>query len=681
MQLAWARMSRRLADGFLKQSARLRPTGLKTWEQESPPQHLLPMLVLPQDGAETNWCAHIFDLLGSGPQEMRLRLNHPSDDLPRAWNRRYKLLRSMLPIEYRLMDWQRDARSGYRWSARQWHRSIRYGHIPGVDVKWPWELARLQHLPPMAARLQAASPELRRRVEGELRAQIIDFVMQNPPGFGVNWVCAMDVGIRAANLVVAVDLARAAGTRYDDGFLTLVSATLRDHGRFLTQNLEWGSLCSNHYLADVVGLLYCAAFLPVDRETSSWLAFAGRELALQLRQQFHADGSNFEASTCYHRLSGEMMLYGMAMMLHLAARRPGEVGGWWTGHTPSYHPPPEAPPLPDRVTPAGVRVPFDETDAIRLAGIGGFTSAILRRDGSIPLVGDDDSGRFMRLGYSADAYADLVSHEHLPAAIAALFAQSMRSVVATAEANWIREWVGPAALIKPERTLEPVGRRLNSHSDFGLYVWNKGRFRLTLRCGPVGQNGNGGHAHSDQLAITLDVDGQAMAIDPGTAVYTPDPETRNRFRSARAHSGIVVPQTEPNEWLPGGPGLFSMKDCSHAAMLFAAESGAKAEHVGYGVVVRREIVLHDNDIELDDRMNALPATAFCQLVLHPTVEPEIRNGAKCALKIKGDTALIAYAPAGAFWTEDVLFSPSYGRLAPTKALCWRGGRLRLEIPS
>jgi hypothetical protein len=679
-RLVWARMSRWLADGARKQVARLCPTGLKTWKQESLPQNLLPVLVLPQDGAETNWCEHIFDLLGSGPQRTSLQLAHPLADLPRAWRRRYRLLRSMLPGDYQLIDWQRDAKSGHRWSARQWHHSIRYGHIAGVDVKWPWELARMQHLPPMAGRLQSAPSESRIRLEKELRAQIIDFVMQNPPGFGVNWVCAMDVGIRAANIAVAVDLAHAAGTRYDDGFLTLVSTSLRDHGRFLTQNLEWGSLCSNHYLADVVGLLYCAAYLPVDRETSNWLAFAGREIVQQLRQQFHPDGTNFEASTCYHRLSGEMMLYGVAMMLHLAARRPGEVVGWWAGHTPSYHPPPEAPPLPDGANSAGTRVLFNPDNSNRLAGIGAFTATLLRRDGSVPLIGDDDSGRFMRLGYSADAYADLVSHEHLPAAIAALFANSGIGVITTAESNWIKEWVGPSALAIPAQPLEPAGRRFVRHLDFGLYVWNKSRFRLTLRCGSVGQNGNGGHAHSDQLAVTLDLDGQAVAIDPGTAVYTPDPETRNRFRSARAHSGIVVPRVEPNEWLPGGAGLFSMRDCSHASILFATESGAKAAHVGYGVVVEREIVLYDHVIVFEDGMNALPTTAFCQLVLHPAVMPEIGNGSQCALKINGRMALIAQASAGVLWTEDTLFSPGYGRLAQTKALCWRGGRLRLEIP-
>ena len=37
--------------------------------------------------------------------------------------------------------------------------------------------------------------------------------------------------------------------------------------------------------------------------------------------------------------------------------------------------------------------------------------------------------------------------------------------------------------------------------DFGLYVWRNEDEYFSLRCGPIGQNGIGGHSHYDQLSI------------------------------------------------------------------------------------------------------------------------------------------------------------------------------------
>jgi hypothetical protein len=505
-------------------------------------------------------------------------------------------------------------------------------------------------------------------MEGEIRSQIVDFVMQNPPGFGVNWVCAMDVGIRAANLSLAVDLARAAGAQFDEAFLSLVSATLRDHGRFLTRNLEWGAIRSNHYLADVVGLLFIAAYLPAGREAAGWLAFAGRETALQLRQQFYPDGTNFEASTCYHRLSAEMMVYGVALMLYVARERPEAATAWWADPAPRFHPPPPAPALPSMGNGAGVPVPFDQSDLRRLAGMGLFTQSLLRRDGSIPIIGDDDSGRFVRLGRGVVPYADLLSHEHLPAAVAALFTGASSGGCDTPESAWIREWVGQAALPRPPE-LPPADAPFLAFPHFGLYVWNRGRFRVTLRCGPVGQNGNGGHAHSDQLAITLDLDGRAVVIDPGTGVYTPDPDTRNRFRSAAAHSTIVAPGREPNKWLPGRSGLFAMKDTSRAWMLRSSPDEAEAEHEGFGAKVRRHVRVSETAVEIHDLIPAALEGAFGQFVLAPGIRLSSEGKICRLMRTEGDGSLALHAVGGRLWSGTSVASTHYGSVGSSPMVC------------
>jgi hypothetical protein len=248
--------------------------------------------------------------------------------------------------------------------------------------------------------------------------------------------------------------------------------------------------------------------------------------------------------------------------------------------------------------------------------------------------------------------------------------------VATAESNWIREWVGPAALIKPAQAREPGGRGFLAHAEFGLYVWNNGRFRCTLRCGPVGQNGNGGHAHSDQLAITLDMDGQAVAIDPGTAIYTPNPNLRNRFRSAAAHSGIVIPNMEPNEWLPGRWGLFAMKDRSQARMLSSDPDGAVAMHQGYGLPIRRTIHVTESTLEIIDDVPQGLHGAFAQLVLSPGVTYEIGDQV-CRLMVPGYKHAVMVQVSGGLHAVEMLASPRYGVVTPAHAIRWPIGKVRI----
>ncbi len=146
------------------------------------------------------------------------------------------------------------------------------------------------------------------------RDRILDFIATNPPRFGVNWRCTMDVGIRVANWVVAYDILQAYGARLDSGFLAVLARSVAEHTLFIATNLEWHPVFrSNHYLADICGLAFAAAYLEDARsgrrppQAERWFSIAVRELAAETDSQFYLDGANKEASVCYHRLSSEMV--------------------------------------------------------------------------------------------------------------------------------------------------------------------------------------------------------------------------------------------------------------------------------------------------------------------------------------------------------------------------------------
>jgi len=319
------------------------------------------------------------------------------------------------PGEYVPIDWQLDFKSGFRWCEKKWYREVNCAPGDGADVKVPWELGRMQHLIQFAWAHALANedgggflqPEA---YAAEFRKQVLDFIAQNPPHFGVQWACTMDVAIRVANWLVAYDLFMSFGASFDKPFERVLKRSVYEHGRHIVHNLEWGvRLRHNHYLADTVGLLFSAAYLPATPETDAWLAFAIEELIHEVKSQFNAEGSSFEGSVCYHRLSGEMVAYATALVHGLPAERPKAVGRvglakalkhlgvdaflirfyrqttgcYCTGGSPTF--------------PDSDSSPFPPWYVERLERMAEFTMHVTKPNGRVAQIGDNDSGRFLKV--------------------------------------------------------------------------------------------------------------------------------------------------------------------------------------------------------------------------------------------------------------------------------------------
>jgi hypothetical protein len=68
--------------------------------------------------------------------------------------------------------------------------------------------------------------------------------------------------------------------------------------------------------------------------------------------------------------------------------------------------------------------------------------------------------------------------------------------------------------------------------------------------GEVGLDGRGGHGHLDALSFELMLHGIPLVVDPGSYLYTGDPDARNRFRSTRAHNVAMVDGEEMASLFP-----------------------------------------------------------------------------------------------------------------------------------
>jgi hypothetical protein len=612
---------------------------------------------------------HTFNLLGSGWLQVRHGMDCPglegyrysmgpahNPDPHGNWlnhrinfsNRTYsqKIWR-MISSDYIAIDWQLDFKSGYRWQEKMPASHCSRAPLPGVDIKVPWELSRMQHLPQLAWAYGLTSQgEKRKQPPGaylsEFRNEILDFVATNPPRFGVNWHCPMDVGIRVSNWLLTYDLFKSQGASFDPEFEQVFQNSIHDHGLHIIQNLEWNpTLRSNHYLADIVGLLFVASYLPRSSETDTWLAFSIQELIHSMEEQFHPDGSNFEASTSYHRLSGEMMLYATALILGLPDNKREALQ--------HYHPISLFPGLKLQEAPLSFfPIPgLDETSPLppshfeKLERIAAFTRAIMKPNGQAIQIGDNDSGRFFKLHpklHKGELIEDHLNHSHLIQAIDALFRKKIDSSNPdNVEVQIVRGLAGGNTILslntKPlsfhpvfntdsswdegKRKLDELSHEqcntyeifAHEHNlksgvehicfpDFGLYLIVSPKMFLSIRCGPaVGENNNGGHAHNDALSIELQMDGIDRISDPGSFLYTPLPETRNAYRSVKAHFAPYVDQMEPN---PIDHNLFQMEDRAQAQCLYFGEKGFIGMHKGYGSPVYRLIQVEEERLIIKD---------------------------------------------------------------------------------
>lgn len=253
-------------------------------------------------------------------------------------------------------DWQKDYLSNFTWELK-FHEDISYKYPEGVDIKNPWELSRLHHVVAVARAYRVTKKETYAQF---VVTEITDWIEKNPTYHGVNWKVAMEVGIRAANLLLAYDLVRDS-QQATEAWTALVLGSLYEHGEYIMHNLEVYGVRSNHYFADLVGLAWIGALCPDLPRAQTYLGLATRELDREVLHQFLPDGLNFESSLAYHRLVLEML----GFTLHMLQRH-------------------------------GLNLSTAATTRAQLAFAA--IKAVTGPNGEIPQIGDNDSGRFFLTG-------------------------------------------------------------------------------------------------------------------------------------------------------------------------------------------------------------------------------------------------------------------------------------------
>ncbi|MFN0277983.1 MAG: alginate lyase family protein [Pyrinomonadaceae bacterium] len=391
--------------------------------------------------------------------------------------------------------WRHDPLTGKDWGLEYHADDVVVYREDGADIRILWELNRFGH----ALTLANAFALTRDEIFAETFFVHVDSWMpQNQYALGANWSCAMEVALRAVNLLAAFDIFRYSKALNEER-LSRILQLFDQHGRFILDNNEFSYITtSNHYLSDVVGLFWIGTLFSELQNAAEWKKFGLAEILREMDKQILPDGADFEASTGYHKFVTELFLYSF-----LLAKR------------------------------NGVEIPQKYWDKLRQ--MLDYIHAIMRPDGNVPLIGDGDGSQIVPL-----IKRDADDQSYLLALAAIVFDEPKfkQQAKLTPEILWL---LGEDSVTE-FRSMKVVEVFLASAAfpDAGAYIMRDGDLYLHFNASDCGLNGRGSHGHNDALSIEISAFGREFIVDPGSFAYNLDREARHQFRSTAYHSTVMI---------------------------------------------------------------------------------------------------------------------------------------------
>ncbi len=204
------------------------------------------------------------------------------------------------------IPWHRDFKVQYAFPPDRFYKDITITSGNGThlehDIKVPWELSRFHQCYVLG---KAYNFTKDKKYSQAFVHHMTDWIDNNPVLYGVNWLCPMEVGIRAINWIWGMHFFMYAPI--DNTLWQRVLCSLYDHMYYLEHNWEWyDGRTSNHYLSDLVGYFYlCWLFddLPGMHKKRDWCY---DEIVREFNKQISPDGTSYEGSTAYHQLVTEL---------------------------------------------------------------------------------------------------------------------------------------------------------------------------------------------------------------------------------------------------------------------------------------------------------------------------------------------------------------------------------------
>jgi hypothetical protein len=438
------------------------------------------------------------------------------------------------------------------------------------DHKIVWELNRHQHWLPLGRALWLTGDA---RYGQRMLDELEGWLAANPPLMGINWASMLELGFRSMSWIWGLHFLLgspipAPGSPIANPWLVDMFVALDRQLTHIEQNLSVYFSPNTHLTGEALALYVGGVALPELAASPRWRDTGRRILLDEIDRQILKDGGHVERSTHYHRYT--LDFYLMAL---ITARRDGDAAAG------------------ERFTNA----------AIRLAE---FARTIADDAGRFPLIGDDDGG--MLWPFAGRECQDM--RDSLAVAAVLLERPDLAPWGIQEETRWIlgapeggnSRRTGDVRTVDVQRDVQrdvvsgfsrtiQIPSRLFAETGYAVLRGSDGSHAVF----DVGDHGymNGGHAHADALSMTLSLAGCPLLVDPGTAVYTANPQLRDRFRGSTSHNTLTIdkqPQARP-----GGPFRWRTRANAtlHGWRSHPHLDWAEGSHDAYAPVVHRRSVL------------------------------------------------------------------------------------------
>jgi len=531
--------------------------------------------------------------------------------------------------------WTYDPVSGDHWTGSDvFSFDISYRHEQNLgDIKYTWEINRLQFLQPVAA---AYSVDRDKKKLSYIEFVISDWHSKNPPLSGIGWNSGIEVALRALTLVVVADFCWIdLSVEVRSKIFQIFSAS----ANFLRKLPSLYSSANNHRIAELAALVVIEGCLSgkitgqIDRDFDC--------LCDEFLLQVMPDGGGSEQSPTYAAFTVEFTILSCYWARRFGMRERPEIQGriqswlrlneWWVS-----------------------------------------------KDGIFPSIGDDDEGCVL---LSLDPPKNYVNS--VCSAAAGFFGISYHGPVADIELR--HSLFGQAA--------GAYDRRFGAETfpDVGYTVFNSraglANVSLVVDHGYLGYLSIAAHGHADALSIVLSIDDLPVLVDPGTFLYHSGRDVRDWFRGTRSHNTLNLSGVNQSEIL--GPFNWGKRAVARIEDLISTE-GAEgffelaltASHDGYfknfGAIHRRSIKFSSSELVIHDSLSIESGLAEICWQFSEICSIE-RDGPSADVMVAGRVVARIFLPTDDFsmeigdqFPQGGWISTSFGRKVAAPCLRWRG---------
>lgn len=476
----------------------------------------------------------------------------------RAMEGRLRLLGIEWPGNSNSNRWFQDPVTKKYWPSKPYCFRILYRHNNHLgDIKYVWELNRLQYLQPIAALAHIKNDK---NLATFCVHEIESWIDENPAFHGINWISGIELALRSVSIIIVISLL--GKQSFSNAQTEKILNSLLLHGYWLMRFPSRFSSANNHLIAEAAGLFILGTLMPGYENSEIWADYGRNTLISEAFKQILDDGVGVEQSPTYTAFTVEwLLLCGMI----------GNLSGQ----------------------------PFPDTFWQRLESAGDFFQWITDSSGNQPRIGDDDEGTVFFSNSSPDQYVTCMLG-------------SIGTVIKTKHifAPVILPHLRDAFFGRPNPILDlPNGLKSFHHGGYTVSrTYKEGvETLLVFDHGPLGYLSIAAHGHADVLSVWLHINGRPVLVDAGTFLYHSGGAWRNHMRGTTAHNTLTLNGHDSSKIT----GAFNWSHKAKASVIsYKSDMNAwsiEAEHDGYarefGAIHKRKIERQaDDTIAITDQL-------------------------------------------------------------------------------